>query len=247
MKVAILTPAYDGRAHLAHNRTVRSLRNALERAGHQTIYGDACHAANLPRLRNWLTAEALHWGADVTLWLDSDVGGDTDELIDLILSQHPIIGVAPQCRPHTMFEQPRVAFGVENGRMRYREDGLVEVKEVASACVKIDAAVFHALAETEWCKRVYSPDQSWPAKKFYRNYWWYELEPSGVCDDDGEEQFIADGEDWFLCRRALKDLGIQPLLDPKKRLIHHEGRMKLTVNFWDLYGEALEGSREDAR
>lgn len=217
--------------------------SALEKRGDACIYGDASHSANLPRLRNWLTAEALHWGADVTLWLDSDVGGDVNELISLIDSPHPFIGAAPQCRPKTWNEQPRVAFGTNDGQIGYHDDGTVSADYVPSACLKVHSNVFKALAEQGLAVRLESPVGEWPAIEHFRNYWWYHLTPKSVCKLTGERLHIADGEDWYLCDMVRDHLGIQPLLDPKIRLTHHEGRTKLTVSFWDLYGQALETSR----
>ena len=231
MKIALLTPAYDGRVHNAHARSVRKLLDALNARGDEAVYMDACHCANLPRLRNGLTAEALHWGADVLFWIDSDVGFDPAEAIRLIDVGEPVVGIAAQNRPHVYGEQPRVAFGpLDGGQVNIRSDGLMEVGKAATAFLCTRREVYEALAKTS-AKRLSNADMQSP---WFRNFFWYELEEAGELD--GEPAFKDDGEDYYFCRKA-REAGFTILINPVGRIVHHEARQRLPLSFWDLYGE----------
>jgi len=245
MKIALLTPAYDGRVHNAHARSVRQLLTALNARGDEAFYMDACHCANLPRLRNGLAAEALHRGADVLFWIDSDVGFNPAEAIQLIDSGEPIVGIAPQNRPHVYGEQPRIAFGpLDGGQVNMRPDGLMEVGKAATAFLCTRREVYEALTKNGTAKRLWNHDIKRGAREWFRNFFWYELEPAGELD--GEPAFKDDGEDYYFCRVA-REAGFPILINPVGRIVHHEGRQRLPLSFWDLYGEQLGGGDGDTR
>lgn len=238
MKIALLTPAYDGRVHNAHARSVRRLLDALNARGDEAFYMDACHCANLPRLRNGLAAEALHRGADVLFWIDSDVGFDPAEAIQLIDTGQPIVGIAPQSRPHVHGQSPSVAFSpLEGGQVNMRPDGLMEVGKAATAFLCTRREVYEVMAQRD-AHRLANPDVD---SKWFRNFFWYELEPAG--EIDGEPAFRDDGEDYYFCRKA-REAGFTILINPVGRIVHHEGRQRLPVSFWDLYGSQFQRTEQ---
>jgi hypothetical protein len=233
MKIAILTPAYDGRVHNAHARSVYRLLDALKARGDEAVYMDACHCANLPRLRNGLAAKALEDGADVLFWIDSDVGFAPDEAIRLVDSGEPIVGVAPQKRPHVFGAAPGVAFDpLEGGQVNMRPDGLMEVGKAATAFLCTRREVYEALAAS--APRLANHDIN---SKWFRAFFWYELEPAGTRDD--EAVFADDGEDYYFSRKA-REAGFSILINPTGRIVHHEGRQRLPVSFWDLYSAQFQ-------
>ena len=238
MKIALLTPAYDGRVHNALARSVRRLLDALNARGDEAFYMDACHCANLPRLRNGLAAEALHRGADVLFWIDSDVGFDPAEAIQLIDTGQPVVGIAPQSRPHVHGPSPSVAFSpLEGGPVNMRPDGLMEVGKAATAFLCTRREVYEAMAQRD-AHRLANADID---SKWFRNFFRYELEPAG--EIDGEPAFKDDGEDYYFCRKA-REAGFAILINPVGRIVHHEGRQRLPVSFWDLYGSQFQRTEQ---
>jgi hypothetical protein len=224
----------------------------------------ACHSANLPRLRNWLAAQALQWGADVLFWLDSDVGftSRADGMIDiapilgLIFSPHPLIGAVVQKRPCVYGEQPKLGWlpidaqidkdGNVSGGFNRLTDGMVEVGRVATACMKTDAQLYRDMSEQGLAHRLLLNDKrDHPAASFVHNWFWYDLIESGQIAEDGKTLYVDDGEDFHFCRQVEK-LGHRMVIDPHVALVHHEGGMELRYSFWDALGPMLTQAVENA-
>lgn len=225
-KIALCTPAYDGRALMAYYRGVNAIRLAFQSRGIETAHMECGCSANLPRLRNALTAQAFDWGADAILWIDSDIMGSGEDALRLWDSGKDIIGAAPQKRPRTMDEPAAVAFSPLEGGTIALTDGLVEVGCVATAFCLTRKAVFEALRDEGIAKLLCNRDG--PRSEWFCNFFWYEL----VETDEG---FLDDGEDYYFCRKA-RELGFKCHIEPNIRPVHHEGGIQLTVNFWDLHG-----------
>jgi len=225
-KLAICTPVYDGRAHVAFYRGLEELRRALAKRRIEGAFLDAGSAANLPRLRNFLSARALHWGADAILWVDSDIAGTGEALARLIDSEAEIVAIAPQRRPNRYGEAPAGAARQLPSKTPDAE-GFLEVEAVATAFCLTRREVFERLAERGVALPLITKEL--PGNPWYRNFFWYEL----VARDGG---YVDDGEDYYFCRKA-RQVGFSCYLDTTGRLVHHEGRMELTASFWDLHGE----------
>lgn len=241
MRVAIGTPAHDGRAGVSHSRSVIALQRALKQRGHEAVYIDASRGANLPRLRNTIAAMALHWGAERILWLDSDITIGADDGVKLIESGEAIIGAVPQARPKQHGDPPSVSFQpLPDGGVQYRSDGLVRIGKLPTACMCTGREVFEHMRDSGLAKRLANREgKNQPWAEWFRNYFWYELEETGeTCPVTGEPLYMDDGEDWYLCRKVADTFDC--LIDPKLRLVHHEGRLPLTVSFWDIYGHAMQ-------
>ncbi len=190
-----------------------------------------------------LAAKALEWGADILLWLDSDVAVSVVQALRLIDSGHDLVGVLPQSRITQYPEQPRVPLAPKpDGSLALRSDGFIEVGKVPTACLVTRRAVYERLREAGIAKRLRNRSEGEEANPWFRNFFWYELEPVG--EVDGETAFDDDGEDYYFCRKA-RELGFVPLIDAKGRVLHHEGRARLPLSFWDIHGQAFEVSNGD--
>lgn len=233
-KVAICTPAYDGRAHNAYFRGVNDIRRAFASEGIETAHMETGHSANLPRLRNALCALALDWGADAILWIDSDIEANGPDALRLWNADKEIIGCAPQKRPLEQSSAPVVAFKPLPGGVITLRSGLVEVGGLATAFCLVRRAVYERMRDAGTAVRMVNPDC--PQSDWFRNFYWYELEetPAGWVDD---------GEDFYFCRKA-RSLGFQCFVEPNVRPIHHEGKMRLPVNFWDLHGASFNDEKQ---
>lgn len=226
-KLAICTPVYDGRAHAAHYRGVSDIRAMFARKGVDTAHMDAGHSANLPRLRNALVATALDWGADAILWIDSDIAAGADDAWTLWESGADIIGAAPQKRPQQFGEPGQVAFKPLPGGVVEFDGTVSRVGAVPTAFCLHRRAVYAALREADIAKQLMNADG--PKSPWFRNFFWYELEPT-------EGGYTDDGEDYYFCRKA-REVGFDSYVHAWIRPIHHEGRMRLPVNFGDVYGD----------
>jgi hypothetical protein len=240
-KVALCTPCYDGRAHIGHNRSIGAFLGTLKRLDCEGRYFDAQHGANLPRLRNTLVAEALSWGAETILWVDSDVAFTPHDALPLLRAREACVGAAIQRRPIAENEPPSVTFRLmENGGVNYRSDGLVEVGLIGTAFAKTDRIVFEKMGEAGIALRLENEGCSAAALPFLRSYFWYDPEDTGrVCAKTGEKLYRDPGEDYTFFRRASA-LGFKSFIHPTIRPVHHEGRMRLEKNFWDLHGAQIE-------
>lgn len=188
-------------------------------------------SANLPRLRNSLVALAMDWGADAILWIDSDIAGNGADALRLWNSGADIVAAAPQRRPARLDEAPSVAFRpMEGGKVSLR-DGLVEVGAVATAFCLTRRVVYEEMKRTNTAKLLKNPDC--PQSDWFRNFFWYELVPF-------EDGYLDDGEDYYFCRKA-RELGFSCFIEPNVRPIHHEGRIRLETNFWDIHGASFGG------
>lgn len=230
-RLAICTPAYDGRAHVAYFRGIIDIRQAFAREGIETVWIECGHSANLPRLRNMLVAQAFENGADAILWIDSDIAASGADALKLWQSGKDIIGAAPQRRPLELNEPADVAFRpLPDGAMRF--DGqYVEVGGVATAFCLMRKHVFETLKREGVAKPLANREGA--ALEWFCNFFWYELEET-------ESGLLDDGEDLYFCRKA-RDLGFQCFIEPSVRPIHHEGRTRLRANFWDVHGDKFNG------
>lgn len=225
-RLAICTPAYDGRAHLSFYLGVNDIRRSFEVIGVETAFMHTGSSANLPRLRNSLAALALQWGADAILWVDSDIAGTGEDAVRLWNSGKDIIAAAPQRRPATLTDTPTVAFKPMEGGNVALDGGFIEVGAVATAFCMTRRAVYEELRNSNVAKRLVNPDC--PDTDWFRNYFWYELVPHG-------EGYLDEGEDYYFCRKAV-EAGFRCFIEPNVRPTHHEGNLKLTANFMDIHG-----------
>lgn len=228
-RLAICSPAYDGRAHNVYWRGISQIQRAFSEQGVETAHFETGHSANLPRLRNKLVALSMDWGADAILWVDTDIAASPRDALALWHSGKDIIGAAPQKRPQTLNEAPQVAFKALPDETVRLDHGVVEVGGVATAFCLTGAKVFEKMRETDTAKKLVNRDGD--DSDWFRNFFWYELVET-------PEGYLDDGEDYYFCRKA-RELGFQCYIEPSVRPIHHGNNVQLPVSFWDVYGPQL--------
>lgn len=243
-RIAICTPCYDGRAHAPFFLGLSEIQRSLTASGIEHVFIDAGRCANLPRLRNMLAAQALAWGADAILWIDSDVRANAKDVAALCRSNKDIIGAAIQKRVLSLDTPHSVAFKPLPGGQLHYDGEFVEVGGVATAFMLVRRRVYEKLRENGTAKRLYYPEMPEAQNNpWFRNYYWYELNQAPGQSEDGEDWFVDQGEDLYFCDKA-REAGFQCFIEPNVRPIHHEGGLQLNKNFMDLYGDQLRHHEE---
>jgi len=235
MKIALLTPSRDGRAHLDHSEAVAATRIEALRRGRPLIRLIGKGSANLPRNRNLLAAEALAQGADILLWVDCDIAfnpADVFRLADLA-QKHGVVAALPQARTHDYGEQARIAGVLVNADKN--DDGLIEAKALPTAFMAVRADVFQTLIDEGRAKEFVCPAA--PHLTVF-NWFFYELRP---CDEQpGKLQ--DDAEDYYFCRK-WSEVGGKLWAVPDMRLAHYEGLVRHSLCLEDVIG-AQDGGDE---
>lgn len=235
--VALVTPAYDGRVHDDHARSIerglRALRQSGLSAARICISGDAV----LPRVRNSCVAAALMAGADKIVMIDSDIGFDPDQLLRLVRHDREIVGAAPQAQFKTWRDEPRLVWRPFPGDSVTDDDGLVRARGLATGFLMVRAKVFKELVRHGKARRYVYPGtdpRSWPHLAMYFNYEMVPVDLAndptllGQCDAAGvapDDRVMFEGEDYYLCNRA-QELGFDCWLDTALRVRHWEGRSR---------------------
>ena len=156
MKIAICTPCYENvTAHYAS-----SLAKLVLRTGQTQIeFNDeiVCpqievfmrSSSVLPQLRNMLVKDAIEWGANYLLWLDSDQSFPDEALLRLLSLNLPVVGVNYPRRVHPHLP---TAVGLD-GQLVYtteaaaRANEIVPVQSMGFGCCLISMPMFDQLQE----------------------------------------------------------------------------------------------------
>jgi hypothetical protein len=253
--VAIVTPAYDGRVHDDHARSIDAGRNALSKRGIRSvrlcINGDAV----LPRVRNQCIAEALARGAERIVMVDSDIGFDPEMLVRLVAHDRDIVGAAPQAqlKDWRMAVDPRCVWRPFPGESHADAFGLVRAQGLATGFLMVRAGVFRALVEQGKARRYIYPGtkpDAWPHLATYFNYEMVSADLANdpvlaqQCDALGippEDRLLWEGEDYYLCNRA-REIGFDCWMDTGLQVRHWEGRCRHDFSVAEAYAyrEAAE-------
>ena len=235
--VAIVTPAYDGRVHDDHARSIANGRAALAKAGITStricISGDAV----LPRVRNQCVAQALLTGAERIVMIDSDIGFDAEMLVRLVSHDVDIVGAAPQAQLKSWRDaaSPHCVWRPFGGESQIDARGLVIAQGLATGFLCVRRNVFAELIKQGHARRYIYPGIDPKAWTHLATYFDYELAPADLendpilaaqCDAHGiahEDAVIWEGEDYYLCKRA-RESGFDCFLDVGLAVRHWEGR-----------------------
>jgi hypothetical protein len=202
LKIAICTPCYgDVTAQFAYSlaklvqRTVTTQLSFNEQTVFPTVELFMRSSSVLPQLRNMLVKDAIVWGANYLLWLDSDQSFPDEALLRLLSLNLPAVGVNYPRRvpPHSP-----TAVGLD-GKLVYTTEGaaraneIVPVQSMGFGCCLISMPILDQLQQ-----RAVETGRSsiWPL---------FAVEMVG----DGSEIV---GEDVFFFR-LLQDAGIPVHLD----------------------------------
>jgi hypothetical protein len=253
--VAIVTPAYDGRVHDDHARSIDNGRHALKKAGISStricISGDAV----LPRVRNQCVAAALLTGADRVVMIDSDIGFDADMLVRLAAHDVDIVWAAPQAQLKSWRDgaNPRCVWRPFDNETHINAHGLASAQGLATGFLCVRRGVFSALIDQGKARRYIYPGIDPKAWAHLATYFDYELAPAdelndpalaAQCDAHGiapEDRVIWEGEDYYFCKRA-REIGFECFLDVGLAVRHWEGR---SVHDFSLM-ESMQGMSKAA-
>lgn len=255
MTVAIVTPAYDGRVHDDHARSIDAGRHALTKAGVKSIRLCINGDAVLPRVRNQCIAEALARGADQIVMVDSDIGFDASMLVRIVAHERDIVGAAPQAQLKYWRNagDPRCVWRPFPGESRTDAQGLVKAQGLATGFLKVRAHVFLALVEQGRARRYIYPGTKPDAWPHLATYFDYELVSADLANDPAlakqcdalgipaEDRVMWEGEDYYFCNRA-REIGFDCWMDTGLQVRHWEGRCKHDFSVAEAYSmrEAAE-------
>jgi glycosyltransferase involved in cell wall biosynthesis len=234
MRIALLTPSRDGRAHLDHCEAVTDARFEAVRRGVSLKRYVGKGSSNLPRNRNLLAAQALKDGADVLIWIDCDIAFDPADVFRLAESKADIVAALPQARTHVYGEPARIAgVGVER---EPDETGYHPAKAVPTAFMATKRHVYERMIEAGKATNFTCPasdKELWP---YLHNWFFYRLRPS----DHDPEIMQDDAEDYYFCN-MWREMGGKVHAAPDVRLHHFEGLVRHSLCMDDLW-RAQDGS-----
>lgn len=217
MNLFIATPVYGSLAtDYVHSLLLSA--PALEKAGHTVQWKTHEGCCYVHISRNKLVEEFLNSNCDELIFIDSDIGWDPQDLVNLVAIDKDIVGGAIPYRMGKL-AFPVAYYKAEDGTpMGELETGLIDCNVIPTAMLKIKKDVFFrmiggGLAE----KRVeYSASDGMEGGR-WRSFFDFET------DNVNHLEF---GEDVTFCRKALK-LGYHLWCYPNMTLRHHGGGFRL--------------------
>lgn len=255
--VALVTPAYDGRVHDDHARSIEQGLRALNKAGLKAVRICITGDAVLPRVRNSCVAAALAAGADKVVMIDSDIGFDPAQLVRLVSHSKNIVGAAPQAQLKYWRDAatPHCVWRPFPGERMTDEHGLVEAAGLATGFLMVRACVFRELVREGKAQRYIYPGTDpriWPHMAMYFSY---EMVPIDLANDPAlaaqcdannippEARVMFEGEDYYLCNR-VRELGFTCWLDTALQVRHWEGRSKHDFSIAEIL--AINAAQDEA-
>lgn len=220
MKVAMLTPCYQGTVHHFHMMAAISTFHLAQQKGVELRHYTAAGCPVLPRVRNRLLADALADGCDWAVFIDDDIVWKADDLFKLLAHGVDIVAAAPPKRHKRWDEPPSCA-------VRFPKDGRIEGRITEAGRIwKVDglatafmAIKLSALASIEDVTEAFVYDGcAKPAGAVMRNWFWYDI------IDAGDGLKTDEGEDYYFCSRIIEKGG-SVWVDPDIRLSHYDGNV----------------------
>jgi hypothetical protein len=228
MKVAICTPIRDGKVHYSYAASF-AITVASAPQGCEMQWFTLAGQANVPRVRNYLAAKAMGWGADHIWLIDDDIGWEAPDFWRMTAESKPfLVGVIQARAGDRLDEPPRLGANFIGNKAPEidPETGLCEIVEGATAFMRLRRVVFERLAETA---EAFEPDYkllSDEEKAWCREYFHYGI-------DNGR----SPGEDYHFCR-DWRRTGGRIWADPKVRLQHWDGRFCFNASLGDFINAA---------
>lgn len=220
MKVAILTPCYQGTVHHLHMTAVVRTFDLARQKGIELVQYTAAGCPVLPRVRNRLLADALANGCDWAVFIDDDIAWQPEDLFKLIEHGVDVVAAAPPKRHKRWDEKPSCAVRFPKSRQiegRITKAGRIwKVDGLATAFMAIRLSVLASIEDVTQahvydgiCKR---------AGAVMRNWFWYDI------IDAGDGLKTDEGEDYYFCSRIIEKGG-SVWVDPDIRLSHYDGNV----------------------
>jgi hypothetical protein len=171
--------------------------------GHSSVVG----VTNLPAARNMLAARFLASGATDLMFIDDDVGWDSNDVVRLLASDQPLI--AGITRKKTDKFDDVAGWGCEflpGESFDMDASGNIMIARAATGFMRVHRRVFEEMigAHPEW-KRADAAGMSPAEQQFYHRFFAY---------DDKEQT-----EDYVFCDR-WREIGGRVFIDPNLRLSH---------------------------
>lgn len=221
-KIYIGTPAYDEPC----TDYTKSLLATMELFGrvnwevHIGIINGLCyvHVA-----RNHLVDLFLRSNCDEMIFIDSDMGWNPEELLQLCRIERNVIGGVAPYRSNDMgfpvvFKQDGEGHYV-GSYLPGTDDALLECSVIPTAMMRIQRGVFAKLVETGQALKVLDAGRDrYAPTKLYR-FFDFEIEHK-VDEKTGEPYIVEYGEDVTFCHKVTR-AGIGIWCDPRMRLRHH--------------------------
>ncbi len=192
----------------------------LDASGVRVVRRGGCSAIDVAR--NEMLSDALHDEAESILFIDSDIGFDPQDALNLLARPEDVVAAIYAKKNHR--EMASIfADGVKQVMFGGNASGLYPLKFAAAGFLRIRAQVLRRmiaelrlpLCNTHWGRGV------WP---FFQP----------VIVPHGNEGLHYLGEDWAFSHR-LAEIGVTPLADTSIRLWH-----------WGRYGFSWEDAGQDA-
>lgn len=250
-KIYIATPAYDEPC-TDYTKSLLGTMELFQRVNwevHIGILGGLCYVHTA---RNNLVDMFLRTACEEMIFIDSDIGWNPEELLEMCRIQHNVVGaVAP-------YRSNDIGFPVvykQDGEGHYRGSYLPGTDACLLACtvlptamLRIQRGVFGALVEKGEALKVLDcgRDRYAPLKIF--RFFDFEIEHK-VDEKTGEPYIVEFGEDVTFCHKLSRS-GFEIWCDPRMKLRHHgkqffEGRLHDSLQP-KMETEALPGAPNDA-
>lgn len=207
MKIAILSAAYQGMAHIKHAHSVTSAILHLKELGHDVEWIYYGNVASTTKARNALVSEGLYSGADKLVFIDTDIVFAADGLERLINHEHDLIGGVQMVKRPGDGAQFPWAFMVNDGRMSIR-GGVSPVDGISTAFLSMTRTMLLDLIEKHPELSYYDGPVTGAREGYLAALFDYTLHPHP--QHEGSQRYY--GEDYSFCLLA-KEAGYQPYAD----------------------------------
>lgn len=160
MKICIATPMYGGLSKSVYVASLADLTQKLSSVGHTIYHISITNESLITRARNTLTHLFLKTDADALLFIDSDHGFNSDDIVKMVHTGKDLIGAAYPMKSINWDNVRKAALaGKENleaysgnfamnflsENLTFRGDEAVPVRDVGTGMMFIHRRVFDAL------------------------------------------------------------------------------------------------------
>lgn len=221
-RIAIGTPTLDGKIDVWY---VSSLSETLRKSTEEGVNLFplfVSYESILPMARNKLFRMAYESQVDSLIFIDSDMGWDTQTFFDVVNSEHDVIGVPYRCKSDNRIDY-NVNFGLDD---TIDKNGYLKVMSVGTGFLKLSRKAIKDL----WNNSESISFRKEPMKCVFE----YTLRDGNVMN------FV--GEDISLCEK-LSELGYDIHLKTTSTCVH-VGQKDFQGNFLNDYSQLLKSHKE---
>ena len=245
VKLMIGTPMYGGNSTESYQRSSLALTGACAKHGIELSWCTLANESLIPRGRNIIVNSFLNSDCTHLMFIDADIGYEWQSVIKLIMADKSIVGGA---YPKKGLNWEAIAKAAKDGvppeqllyhgakyAMNFKfvdpvaktirlEDGLTEVKDLATGFMMIKRHVFEDMIK-HYPEFEYRNDLNLGKRKFDR---WFAFFDTAIEPTVNGRLGVYNSEDYYFCRR-WQEMGGQIWLDPFIKLDHY-GHFKFAGN-----------------